>query len=157
MTIFKSLLLFLLFPIFSFGQLTELEVREMAQSSSEQELVLESSQLIQERFYYFAEILVDKLLIMKPESSNYNYRKGYLTLDARSDYQNAMPYLEKAILNMDKNYDMFSAREESAPQDALYYLAKCYHLDENINKAKEYYNQFIENSAKKSSLIEMSL
>ncbi|MBL1280237.1 MAG: PD40 domain-containing protein [Fluviicola sp.] len=152
----KSLLLFSLLPILSFGQLTELQVREMAQSSSEQELVIESSQLIQERYYFFAEILVDKLLVMKSESSNYNYRKGYLILDSRSDYEKAMPYLEKAILDMDKNYDMFSAREESAPQDALYYLAKSHHLNEDIPKAREFYTKFIENSAKKSSLIEMA-
>jgi len=122
----------------------------------EQEILMESSTLTAEGYLYYAEILIDKLIILKPESSNYNYRKGYLILDSRSDYEKAMPYLEKAILDMDKNYDMFSAREESAPQDALYYLAKSHHLNEDIPKAREFYTKFIENSAKKSSLIEMA-
>ena len=64
-----------------------------------------------------------------------------------------MPYLEKAIVNTDKNYDLYSAKEESAAIDALYHLGRCHHLNENYDKAKEYYNLFIEESSKKSELI----
>ena len=156
MTRVKFILTAFILPLVGFGQSTELEVREMCQTASEQELVVESSRMMQERFNFLAEIVVDKLLTINPTSANYNYRKGYLLLDSRQDYINALPHLEIAVTNLDKNYDMYSAREESAPTDALYYLAKCHHLNQEIDKAKEYYTKFIENSAKKSGLIDMS-
>ena len=150
---FKLFVLILILPILSFGQVTELEVREMIQNAGEQQLVVESSRMMQERFFFLSEIIVDKLLTIKPESANYNYRKGFLILDGRQDFIGAMPYLEKAIVNTDKNYDLYSAKEESAAIDALYHLGRCHHLNENYDKAKEYYNLFIEESSKKSELI----
>ena len=152
----KLIILSFILPILSYGQVTELEVREMVQSASEQELVVQSSRMMQERFYYLSEIIVDKLLTIKPESSNYNYRKGYLVIDSRQDYMEAMPYFEKAILNTKKNYDMYSAREESAAMDAFYHMAKCHHLNQDIPKAREFYKKFIESSAKKSELVAMA-
>ena len=152
----KSLLLVLVFPIFSYGQLTELGVREMAQSASELELVVQSSTMMQERYYFHAEILVDRLLTMKPTSANYNYRKGFLILSGRQDYLAAMPYLKKGIENTDKNYDGYSAKEESAAIDAYYYLGMCYHLDEKLDKARANYQEFLLLSGKKSPLIEMA-
>ena len=152
----KSLLLVLVFPIFSFGQMTELEVREMAQSATEMELVIQSSTMMQERYYFHAEILVDRLLTMKMESANYNYRKGFLLLKGRQDYITATPYLEKAVKNTDKNYDGYSVKEESAAIDAFYYLGVCYHLDEKLDKARENYQQFLTLSGKKSPLIDMA-
>ncbi len=153
---FKSLLLAILLPFLGFSQNTEVEVREMTQTASEQELVVESSRMMQERFNFLAEIVVDKLITINPLSPNYSYRKGYLLLDSRQDYEQATPYFETAITNMDKNYDMYSAKEKSAPFDALYYLAKCHHLNEDLPKAKEFYQRFIDNSNKKSALIPMA-
>ena len=127
----------------------------MAQSATEQELVIQSSTMMQERYYFHAEILVDRLLTMKPESANYNYRKGFLVLSGRKDYMTAMPYLKKAIENTDKNYDAYSAKEESAAIDAYYHLGVCYHLAENIKRARESYSDFLVVSSKKSPLIPM--
>lgn len=149
----KLLFLAFVLPLISFGQTTELEVREMCQQASEQELVVQASRMMQERFFFLSEIIVDKLLTIKPESANYNYRKGFLILDARQDFEKAMPYLEKAILNTNKNYDMYSPKEESAAVDAFYHLGRCHHLNEDIPNARKYYNKFIELSNKKSELI----
>ena len=71
-------IIIILFPILSFGQLTELEVRRMVKEASEQELVIECSRMLQEDYFYFAEIIVDKLLKINPQSSNYHYRKGFI-------------------------------------------------------------------------------
>lgn len=140
----------------TFAQITEQEVRVLAQKAPEGQLVVESSRMLQDNYYYFSEIIVDKLLTFKPESSNYNYRKGFIVLGSRQDYIQALPYLEKAVKEVSKNYDMYSAKETSAPTDAYYHLARCYHLNEDISKAEEFYNKFIAESNKKSELLNKS-
>lgn len=146
-------LLLVVLPLSLFGQTSEYKVREMVKTASEQELVIACSQMMQENYLFHAEIVADKLLTLKPQSSNYNYRKGYLELAARQDFEAAMTHLKIAIINTDKNYDMFSHKEESAAVDAFYHLARCYHLNEDIDKAREYYQIFIDESDRKSELV----
>ncbi len=138
--------------LFSFSQ-TEAEVREIAQTASEPQLVMQNSTLMQDGMLYYAEIIADKLLTLKPESSNYNYRKGFLELEIRKDYVSAMSHFEIAIKDTDPNFDMYSAKETSAPTDAYFHLATCHHLNEDIDKAEEFYNRFNEVSKKKSELL----
>jgi tetratricopeptide (TPR) repeat protein len=146
-------LIFSLSQLISFGQMTKEEMTEFLNSASEQEMLIECSSMIQDYYYYNAEKITDKLLTIQPENSNYNYRKGYLIINSRKDYIAAIPYLEKAIKDVSKNYDMYSTKENSSPPDAYYHLAACYHLDENLDKAKLTYQLFIDNSLKKSELI----
>ncbi|MDG1333435.1 MAG: OmpA family protein [Crocinitomicaceae bacterium] len=149
-------LLLTLLPLSLFGQMSEYEVRQMVKTASEQELVVQCSQMTQANYLFHAEIVVDKLLTIKPESCNYNYRKGYLVLASRQDFVVAMRHLQLAIRDTKKNFDMYSAREESAAVDAYYHLAKCYHLDEQIDKAREHYQLFIDESANKSGLVDVA-
>lgn len=136
----------------SLSQMTEYQVRQMVKTATEDELLLQSSQMLQQNYFFHAEIVVDALLGLKPESSNYNYRKGFIVLDARQDYITALPYLEIAIKNTDKNYDNYSSKELSAPLDAYYHLARCYHLNMDLDKAQENFRKFLELSSKKSEL-----
>ena len=64
----KILLTFftLIISVVLFGQKSEVEVRNMAATYSEQELVFESSTLMTYNQLYLAEILVDKLLEFQP-------------------------------------------------------------------------------------------
>lgn len=142
-----------LLPMLGFSQLNEFEVRQMTQTAPEEQLVVESSRMLQENYFFFAEIVVDRLLQINPSSPNYNYRKGFIVLDSRQDWVTAMPYFLKALTDIDKNYDMYSSKETSAPTDVYYHLARCYHLDEQIDKAKEYYSKFIATSNNKSEQI----
>jgi len=125
----------------------------MTQTAPEEQLVVESSRMLQENYFFFAEIVVDRLLQINPSSPNYNYRKGFIVLDSRQDWVTALPYLQKALVDVDKNFDMYSAKETSAPVDVYYHIARCYHLDEQIDKAKEYYSKFIASSNSKSEQI----
>ncbi len=144
-------------PFIFLSQLTETEVREMANSSNESELVFESSRMLQDGYFYQSEILVDKLLEKQPENSNYNYRKGFIVLESRKNYIQAITYLEKAVKDVDKNYDMFGANEKSASIDAYFWLGKAYHMNEDLAKSKEYYQKFLTtNINKKSPLIPLS-
>ncbi len=138
---------------FAFGQETEVDVRTKIINYSENQLLTEASMYTQDGFLFFAEILTDKLITFKPESSNYNYRKGFLVLQIRKDHKAAIPYLEKAVKTTSANYDMYSTKEQSAPTDAFFHLATCYHLNEDIVKAEENYTKFIQTSKQKSELI----
>jgi outer membrane protein OmpA-like peptidoglycan-associated protein len=152
----KKTYLFLIFSLsqlISFGQLTKEEMTNFLSTASEQEMLIESSSMIQDYYYYNAEKITDKLLTIQPENANYNYRKGYLIINSRKDYGTALAYLEKAVKDVNENYDMYSTKEISSPPDAYYHLAACYHLDEKLDKAKENYQLFIDNSLKKSELI----
>ena len=137
----------------AYSQLTEAEVKELALNSTEPELVTHTSTFTQEGFLYYASICADRLFAMNPQSANYNYRKAFLMLEVYKNYEEAIPYFERAILNIDNNYDMYSFKETSAPPDAFFHLATCYHLNEEIDKAEEAYKQFQLASNKKSELL----
>lgn len=137
----------------SMAQLTEYEVRQIAAGGNEAEIVMQTSTLTQEGFLYYALILAEKLVEINPQSANYNYRKGFLLLEVHKNYEDAIPHFEKAILDIDNNYDMYSHKETSAPPDAFFHLASCYHLNEDIVKAIETYQKFKIVSNKKSELL----
>lgn len=147
------LLICLFFSYEANSQMTDEQVFQLIKNGSESQLVSENSRMMQEGFLYHAEMLADKLLTMKNQSSNYNYRKGYLMLEIRKDYEGAIPYFEKAILDTDPNFDAYGVGEKSAPVDAFFHLGTCHHLNENIDKAVEYYTKFIASSKPKSELI----
>lgn len=153
----KSLLLLLL--IISIQSLlaqtpwTESGVRGIAKSGSERDVLTNCSMLTQEGYLYYGEILVDRLLEFQPENSNYNYRKGFMCLEIRRDYLAAIPFFQKASKNIGNNYDMYSTKEKTAPSDAYYHLAKCFHYNEQLDSAAVYYQKFIDVSRKKSELL----
>lgn len=155
--LFISSLLILTFPSFSQKTpWTEEGVREIASKASEAEIVNQCSMLTQEGYLHYAEILVDRLMEIKPTSPNYNYRKGFFCLEVRRDYVAATPYLEVAVTKVNPNYDMYSSKELSAPADAYYHLARCYHLSNKLDLAAANYQKFLDNTRKKSELIEQA-
>lgn len=151
-----SFLVVLIFPLFLTAQITDAEVLNLIQNESEQMIVSENSRLMQEDFLYHAEMLADKLLTLNSESSNYNYRKGYVLLNLKKDYAAAIPFFEKAILSTDQNFDAYSAKEKSAPTDAFFHLATCYHLNNEIDKAINLYTKFSAESRPQSGLLKQS-
>lgn len=150
----------LVFSIFLFASLTakaqfsEPEVRNLIANASEKELVINCSRLLQENFYHYADMITNRLLEIKPESGNYNYRKGFIMLSVEGgDHLAAMKYLNKATKSIDKNYDMYSTAEDAVPADVFFHLGRAYHLDEQFDKATENYKKFLELTDKHSELI----
>lgn len=119
----------------------------------EQQLVNENSRLMQEELLLEADLLADELLKLNPESSNYNYRKGFAVLYAFQRYDIAKSHLEKAIKNTKTNYDAFSKNELSAPHDAIYHLAVCEHNLGNYDQAEALFTKFKVISRKESALL----
>lgn len=141
----------------SFSQLTDDQVKELIQNSEEDKLLSENSRMMAEGSFFQAEMIADKLLIFQPESPNYNYRKGFLALEIRKDYQTAIPFLTKAIKDTKPHYDAFSVKEQSAPADAFYHLGNAYQLSGNMEKAIEFYNLFLTNSDGKSETVTLAM
>jgi hypothetical protein len=80
----------LLIPFTGSSQYTEVEVKNIIAQASEQELVIESSRLLQENFFHFADLVTVKLLEINPKSPNYKYRKGFIELEMRHNYTKAI-------------------------------------------------------------------
>lgn len=135
------------------GQFTDAQIEEFVESASEQELVERNTVLLTDGYYYQSIIVADKLLELDKERPNYNYRKGYATLRLSVDYGKALNFFEKAAKSTSKNYDAFSSNEMASPIDSYYYLGRCYHFTEDIEKARQYYSEFIEKAKKNSELV----
>lgn len=144
---------FLICSSYSFSQMNEAEVKNMVLEASEKKLLVENSRLLQENFFHYADIVIDRLLEMNPENLNYHYRKGFILLYKSKDYTNAIKYLTRATATISKNYDMYSSSEVGAPADVFYHLGVAYHFDEQLDKAKENYDKFLEISVKNSDYI----
>jgi outer membrane protein OmpA-like peptidoglycan-associated protein/tetratricopeptide (TPR) repeat protein len=150
----KLVILTILFiPFMGSSQYTEIEVKNIIAQASEQEMVIESSRLLQENFFHFADMVTDKLLEINPQSSNYKYRKGFIELEMRHNYEKAIELFSSSTGNIDRNYDMYSIKEGSVPADIFYHLGRAYHLNEEFDKAIENFDTFLAQTHKNSELI----
>jgi outer membrane protein OmpA-like peptidoglycan-associated protein len=149
----KTTLFLLVLPLFTIAQYTEDQLQSLLRRAAESELVTENSQMLEQGYYYQAGKVADRLLQLNPESPNYNYRRGFIYLEMSNDFVNALPHLEKAVTDVSKNFDLYSAREQSASIDAIYHLGRAYHLNEDIDKAVEQYNRFLSLSSPKSEYV----
>lgn len=138
-----SFLLYALLPLLSVAQLTDRQLKEMINSATEPELIIEASSLVVEKRLYQAEMVVDKLIEIKPENANFNYRKGYILLQSKHRFKEAIPYFLKALPLVNDDYDFFSITDTTSPFSANFYIGECYHLDMQLEKAKEHYTTFL--------------
>ena len=153
----KKILTSLVFSIIvsiSFGQMTERQVRNFVSDASIADLIEKNNRFFIDGEIFFADIVTTRLVELQPDNPNFNYRKGYSILELNKDYKTAIPHFQKALLDVNNNFDMFSPKEKSAPADVYLHLGTCYHLDENIDKAEEYYQKFIDQSRRKSELLD---
>ncbi len=139
-----------------YSQYNESELTNLINNSSEKTLVNEATLLLTQGFYYQSERITDKLLTIDPTSANYNYRKGFLVILTKSNFLQAIEYLEKAVPTINLNYDMSSPNEKKASLDALFHLATCYHTVGRIEDAKKYYKEYISKSTKRALLAAVS-
>ena len=149
----KLTLFLLFFPAIVFSQITKEELDKLLERGNESQLVAENSRLLQEGYFYDADIIADKLITLNANSSNYNYRKGFGLLKLRKNSSDAVSFLQKAIVDTDPLYDAYSPNEKSAPVDAYFHLGNAYHLNESFEEAIDMFSLFISKSQKKSELI----
>jgi tetratricopeptide (TPR) repeat protein len=135
-------------------QFSDEQIEDFINNAPEEELVEINTILNLEGSYNQARKVALKLLEYQPESSNYNFRAGYALINSSIDFNESKSYLEKAVENISKNYDMISKKEKGAPIDALYYMGKSYHFNNELDKAKLYYEKFVEAAPRKDEKIE---
>jgi len=144
----------LCFPFLA--QMNEIEVKAMIKSTDEAQLVGECSRFLQENFFHFADLVTDKLLTFQPKNGNYNYRKGFILLGMNKSPELALKHLELASGKTEVNYDIYAPKETAAPKDVFFYLGVCHHRLGNLDKATNYFNQFISESQKGSTLLPLA-
>lgn len=154
----KSTLLVLLLSLTSFSvsaqDFTDEQLRNLLETASEAEVVELNTLFNVNGNYKYANWTADKLLTFDSQSANYNYRKGYALLKSTDDFTKSRPYLEKAVKNVSKNYDMISPSEDGSPMDVYFHLGEAYHLSNEIEKAENYYTKYLEEAKKKAPLRE---
>lgn len=138
--------------MYSFSQLSTEKLENLLAKGSLDELVYESSQLLENNQFHQANLLTDKLLEIDAENCNFNYRKGYILLEYAGNFIDAEKYLSKGAEKVNPNYDLFSAKEKAASVDGYFYLGKAKHMLGKIDEAEALFNRFLKESIKKSVL-----
>lgn len=145
--------LFFILASNAFSQFTDAQIQSVLKTGNQQELLEKNTLCILEKNYYHSQLLAQKLVEKEPNNANFNYRLGYSLINSSSDFTKSLPYLEKAVTKISKNYDLFSIKEAGAPIDALFHLGQSYHFNNDIEKAIEYYTMFLDRVPKKSELV----
>ncbi|MCC5922755.1 MAG: PD40 domain-containing protein [Crocinitomicaceae bacterium] len=148
----KVYLLFtaLFFSAATFSQLSKEELNDLVENGSRAKLVENHSLLTFSGFHHQANKVADRLIELDSENANFNYRKGFSLMNSSKDFRKSIPYLEKAVQKINKNYDIASSRETAAPVEAHFNLGVAYHLAVRLDEAIEQYEIFLEITKKKN-------
>jgi hypothetical protein len=78
-----------------------------------------------------------------PDNDNYNYKIGVCLLNNPYEKEKSINYLELAVKNIKTKSKDHNFKETAAPPEALFYLGTAYRINNNLAKAKEFYNRFL--------------
>ncbi|MCB9184168.1 MAG: PD40 domain-containing protein [Flavobacteriales bacterium] len=121
----------------------------------------EGNKLMEEKLFNQAAEIWSELLATDPENANLNYKLGLSYFSSYNQKSKALPYLEKASQLRKSGsyggfnqagYDPFEPRERNAPVEVDYYLGRAYHLNEDFDKADQFYQKFIDEVDPKHSM-----
>jgi len=92
----------------------------------------------------FEEAVFIYLELLKTDPTNYNLRFliGACYLSLYGEKELAIPYLEEAVTTISAGYREGSYKERNAPREALFALARAYHINYQFNKAIEFYEKY---------------
>jgi len=88
----------------------------------------------------------ERLLVNDPGNTNLHFLCGSCYLNMTGNLEKAIGHLEKAVQGVDLSYREGSYKEKDAPQDAYFLLARAYHINNEIDKAIEYYEAYRDNT-----------
>ena len=123
----------LLVPVFNAQEITDPE-----ELFSEGEFFFLAEEY-QEALYYYRQ-LTDKF----PGNANFNFKVGMTYLQIPGQEHLAVPYLEKAITQTTIKYKKRSYSESNAPHYAYYYLGNAYRISNELDKALDTYQTFMD-------------
>ncbi len=87
--------------------------------------------------------LYQRLINKGKNNAHINYRIGECYLNIPGNKEKAIPYLKKSVDGISRNFKEGSFNEKNAPFYAEFYLGKAYQVDEQIDKALDQYETFI--------------
>ena len=121
----------------------------------------EGNKLMEEKLFNQAAEIWQGLLTTDPDNANLNYKLGLCYFSSYNQKAKALPFLEKASQMRKANgfgsfntsgYDPFDARERNAPVEVDYYLGRAYHLNEDFDKADQFYQKFLDQVDQRHSM-----
>lgn len=90
-----------------------------------------------EAIFYYSE-----LLKLDPGNYNINFLLGACYLSRQDDKALAIPYFEMAVQGISAGYRDGSYKERYAPREALFALARAYHVANELDMAVNYYERY---------------
>ncbi len=127
-----------------FAQLSEERLSKLLSSGTPKELITANTDLMIQGMHYQAMLVANKLLELDPENANFNYRKGRSMIGMGSDPEAIIPFLIKGASQANRIYNSSSHTEKNAPNDAFYWLGKCYHLIGDLDNAEANYQKYLD-------------
>jgi outer membrane protein OmpA-like peptidoglycan-associated protein/tetratricopeptide (TPR) repeat protein len=128
----SGLLITFVFPLHSQDRRV---VRSLYKEAESILLYLDEDEQALERFLMLEE--------MDPENANIQYKIGVCYLHIPGKKDQAIAPLEYAVDHISTTYES-SYTERNAPRDAFFYLGMAYHYNNQLNKAIETYEKFLE-------------
>lgn len=92
--------------------------------------------------YELALPLYLKLIDKGWDNANTQFNTGMCYMFVQKQIKQAIPYLEKAITNTSPNFREGNYKEDRAPEEAWFYLAKAYRIDGQLDKAINAYKEY---------------
>ncbi|MDF1571829.1 MAG: hypothetical protein P1P82_09460 [Bacteroidales bacterium] len=118
-------------------------------SSSAQPADLKDTFLEAESYFLFEEYNEALPLYMKiyradPGNDNINYKIGVCLLNDPYQKGKSISYLQQASNNINPKYRENNYKETQAPPEVIFYLGNAYLINNQLDKAEEKYNEFLE-------------
>ena len=109
------------------------------------DIFLDAEFFLMEEEYVDAVLEYDKLYKRGyKDNANINYRMGVCYLNIPGEKEKSVPYLEKAVQNVTERYKEGIFSERQAPIDAWLYLGNAYRVVNDLPKARDAYNKYLE-------------
>jgi len=116
--------------------------------SFSQEADLKQLFLAAESYFLFEEFnealpLYLRIHRQEPNNDNVNFKIGVCFLNDPYQKNKSITYLEKAVENINPKFKENNFKEKAAPMEALFYLGNAYRVNNQLEKAKDYYRLFL--------------
>ena len=86
--------------------------------------------------------LYTELLKTDPTNYNLHFLTGACYLSLYGKKRRAIPYLEEAVKSISAGYREGSYKERNTPRESLFALARVYHINNQFDKAIEFYEDY---------------
>ncbi len=128
--------------LFAFCMLCQYGLTQPEENFRELFLYAESEFLFEE----YAEALPNYLRLNQqfPDNDNINFKIGVCYLNDPYEKEKAIQYLEKAVQNINPKFKENSFKEKGAPLEAYFYLGNAYRINDQLDKAIDTYEYFID-------------